>query len=72
MALLKFKGNEARTLSIYGNFAPGETKEVPNESAKNLVVGNSDLWEIVAPAHEVETRRKKYAEDRKLDTKKED
>lgn len=72
MALLKFKGIEARELAIYGTFAPGEVKEVKDMAAKNIVTANPDLWEIVAPAHEVDARRRKYADDRKLDTKKEE
>lgn len=72
MALLKFKGTEPRELSIYGVFHPGQIKQVKDEAAKNLVIANPEFWEIVTPPGAVEERRKKYADDRKLDTKKEE
>jgi hypothetical protein len=70
MALLKFKGKDARELATYGTFKPGEVKTVPDMVARNLVIGNSAMWAIETPKAEEKAKAKQFSSNKKLDTKK--
>jgi hypothetical protein len=69
MALLKLKIGEPRDVAAVGRFTAGQSREVPDILAAQMVINNPDLWEIEVPEEARKARKERFAGDRKPDIK---